>query len=122
MIEKSLNQLFAVVSAEAGRNRQFADRLEDAVLSMADSLSKSREIDEQVRQFNPFQVFNQEGATGIEAALKNRSYIVLRQMVERHNADPSGQLGSKPRKSDLIASLVAVAEKRAARDARLFQY
>ncbi len=122
MIEKSLNQLFSVVSEEAGRNRQFADNLETAVLKMAESLGKSREIDQQVREFNPFLTFKEGGAEAIELALKNRSQAVLRQMVLRHNADPSGTLGARPRKQDLITALVSLAENRAKRDARLFEY
>ncbi|ACT59534.1 hypothetical protein [Hirschia baltica] len=122
MIEKSLKSLFGIVADEAARNRAFARKLEDEILKQAKDVTKARELEEQVTGFNPNVVFKEAGAEGLKFALKNRSIAALKKIVERHNIDPSNQLGSRPTRGKIVEIILIAADKRAKRDAKLFEY
>lgn len=122
MIDKALKNLFGVVAEEAGANRAFGRKLEDALIKFGADLHKQREIEEQIESFSPFVEFKQLGADGLTGTLKNRSVAALKQIVARHNVDPAGALGGRPSRADLVTAIVNAAEKRAKRDARLFEY
>ena len=122
MIDKALKSVFSVVAEEAASNRAFARNIEDVMIKYGQDLARKRELEEQVQRFNPFVEFKSAGADGLEAALKNRSVAALRQIVDRHNVDPANTLGPRPARAKLVSAIVAAAEKRAARDAKLFEY
>lgn len=122
MIDKALKSVFSVVAEEAANNRTFAKNIEDALIKYGQDLARKRELEEQVERFNPYVEFKSAGVTGLETALKNRSVAALKQIVQRHNVDPANTLGPRPARAKLVAAIVAAAEKRAARDAKLFEY
>ena len=122
MIEKSLSNLFGIVTAEAGRNRVFAQNLEDAIIKLGADLGKQRELEETARAFNPFVVYKTGGPEALAEALKPLPLKVLKLTVERHNIDPTGALPVRSRKPERSAAIMAAAEKRASRDSRLFEY
>lgn len=122
MIEKTLKSMFAIIAEEAGNNRAFGRKIEDELLKQAKELEKARELEAQISSFNPNVVFKEAGADGLKTALKNRSVAALKQIVERHNIDPSNQLGSRPTRSKIVEIILNAAAKRAKRDAKLFEY
>lgn len=122
MIEKTLKSLMAIIAEEAGSNRAFGRKIEDEILRQAQDLAKARELEEQISGFNPNVVFKEDGADGLRAALKNRSVSALKQIVERHNIDPSKQLSGRASRTKIVEAIINAAEKRAKRDAKLFDY
>ena len=122
MMQKALNSLFGVISSEADRNQAFAADLQEAIIKMAAQFDKSNLIDRKVKGFNPFAAFKEGGREGMTKILNKETSEVLKAMVRMHNADPTGALGGKARKADLVEAMVSLAEKRAARDAKLFDY
>lgn len=121
-MQKALNTLFGVISAEAERNQAFAGELQDVIIKLADQFGKANMVERRVKAFNPFAVFKAEGRDGMEKQLNKESAEVLRAMMRLHNADPAGGLGPRPRKADMVEALVSLTEKRAERDAKLFDY
>ncbi|MFC7290723.1 hypothetical protein [Hirschia litorea] len=122
MIEKTLKSIWGVIADEASSNRSFARKIEDEILKQAKELAKQRELEEQITEFNPNVVYKQSGESGLKAALKNRSIAALKQIVKRHNIDPSNQLGGRPTRGKIVELILFSAEKRAKRDAKLFDY
>ena len=121
-MERGLNSLFAVISAEAGRNPAFAAQIQEAVLELSDKVGRANLIDLQVRRINPFALFKVGGRDGMITSLNKEKVSVLREVVKRHSADTDCRLGPKSKKQDVIEVLVAFAERRAERDSRLFAY
>ncbi|WP_018996241.1 hypothetical protein [Hirschia maritima] len=122
MMEKTLKSLMAIVAEEVGNNRVFARKLEDELIKQANDLTKARELEEQISGFNPNVVFKESGEDGLKQALKNRSVAALKQIVARHNLDPSNQLGGRVTRGKIVEIILIAAEKRAKRDAKLFDY
>ena len=122
MMEKALNSLFGVVSAEAERNQAFAGELQEVIIKLASQFDKNNLIEKRVKAFNPFAVFKASGRDGMTKELSKETADVLRIMVKLHNADPAGQMGVRPKKADLVEAMVSMAERRAKRDAKLFDY
>ena len=122
MIEKTLKSLMAIVAEEAASNRVFARKLEDELIKQARDLTKARELEEQLSGFNPNVVYKESGQEGLKQALKNRSVAALKRIVARHNLDPSNQLGGRPTRVKIVEIILIAAEKRAKRDAKLFDY
>lgn len=123
MIQQSLNTFFSVISAEAERNPTFGANLQAAIVKMAEQIDRSQVEQRKIKSFNPFQSFKDGGREGMTKALdKQFKADELRVMVRLHNADPSGSLPNRARKADLIETMVVMAENRAKRDAKLFNY
>ena len=122
MMQQALNSFFGVITSEAGRNPGFATELQSAILKMSDQIDKSNLVQNQAREMNPFALFKTDGRDGMEKALNGQKVDVLRTMVKLHNADPAGLLGNKGKKGELVEAMVKLAERRAERDARLFNY
>ncbi len=122
MSDKTLKSIFGVIAEEAKTNRNFARKIEDEILKQANDLAKQRELEEQITEFNPNVVYKKTGEDGLKTALKNRSIAALKQIVKRHNIDPSNQLGARPTRGKIVELILISAEKRAKRDAKLFDY
>lgn len=142
-LNKTLNRLFDEVRREARRNPAFADRL-DAVIRAHVS---AREIDETNldietgppapsersadagegaaapahADLNPIAYFTRDGADALTAVLSDLPESALAHLVSEHNLDPAGAAAGLP-KPDLVAHIVAQAQKRVERDRKLFDY
>ena len=85
-------------------------------------MEKARELEQQVAEFSPFVTFKEDGAEALDNALKNKSLAALKKIIQRHNIDPANNLSGRPTRARLIAAIIEGAEKRAKRDAKLFDY
>jgi hypothetical protein len=121
MIERTLAGLFKVVTDEAAQNPAFAQKLEDALARFADDYAERRRAEREVGDFHPFIEFR-KGADAFRDRLASFGAGELRLIVERHNLDPARTLKPKASKKALADHIFAAAEKRAARDAKLFEY
>lgn len=122
MIDRALTGLFKVVSEEAATNPGFAKRMEDALGKFAEEYVEARRAEHRLGDFHPFIEFNKHGAEAFRARLAKFDATELRLIVEKHNLDPAQMLKSKASKKALAEHVFAAAEKRAARDAKLFEY
>ena len=120
--ERGLGKLFAVVTEEAGRNPVFANRLQEAVLTLSEGIDKATQVDTEIRGLNPYLLYKEEGREGLVKILEGKSSTTLRELVRRHNADPSGTLGRRPRKAQLVDVMADMVEDSAEQDERLFAY
>lgn len=122
MIEKALGGVFKVVTAEAAANPAFARRLEDALGKFAEDYVERRKAESAVANFHPFIAFRNESPEGFRKQVGKFSAPELRLVVAKHHLDPSGVLKARATKKALVEHIVTAAEKRAARDAKLFEY
>ncbi len=70
---------------------------------------------------NPVAYFTRDGADALQAALSDLPESALAHLVSEHNLDPAGAAAGLP-KPDLVAHIVAQAQKRVERDRKLFDY
>lgn len=122
MIDRALAGLFKVVSEEAATNPGFAKRMEDSLGKFAEDYVEARRAEHRLGDFHPFIAFGKLGAEAFRAQLGKFDAMELRLIVDKHNLDPAQVLKAKASKKALVEHVFAVAEKRAARDAKLFEY
>ena len=101
-----LRKLFSEVVAEAQANDAFADRLA-AVLGEDASPPRRRSGRRPAGVLNPYDVFEEVGTAGLEAALERLEVERLKDIVAEHGMDPA-KLAMKWKKADrLVAHIVA---------------
>ncbi len=122
MIDKALAGLFKVVTDEAAANPAFAQRLEDSLYRFSQDLVATRAAVDRVAGFHPYIEFGKLGVDAFRGRLGEFDARELKLVVDRHHLDPAQTLKPKAAKKALIEHIVAAAEKRAARDAKLFEY
>lgn len=122
MIDKTLSGLFRVVTEEAAHNPAFAQKLEDALGEFAEAWVEKRKAEREVADFHPFIEFRKSSAETFRARLDAFGPAELRLIVEKHHLDPARTLKPRASKKALADLICAAAEKRAVRDAKLFEY
>jgi len=122
MIDKTLAGLFRVVTEEAAQNPAFAQKLEDALGGFAEAWIERRKSESQVADFHPFIEFRKSDAESFRKRLDGFGAPELRLIIEKHHLDPATSLKPRAAKKALVEHIFTAAEKRAARDARLFEY
>ncbi|MEM6626909.1 MAG: hypothetical protein AAF719_09425 [Pseudomonadota bacterium] len=121
-MEKALKKLFAVITEEAASNVAFSRKLEDAMGAFAETYQKDRKIEREIEGFNPLVALKALGAESFHKRVGGMSAPALKLLIQKHNLDPSGALQGRASKAKLVDAIVGAAEKRAARDAKLFEY
>ena len=121
MIERALAGVFKVVTDEAAANPGFARKLEDSLAKFAEDYVEMRRAEHRVGDFHPHIEYKKDAAE-FRARLAKFDAKELRVVIEKHNLDPSGALKSKASKKVLAEHVLAAAQKRAERDAKLFEY
>lgn len=140
--EQRLAALFAVIRAEARRNRRFATELDRALRWSRPTGVRSRPqpAPEAVKAekaqppiqppppqeapaaaLHPVAMLRREGAAALRAALDGVEEGVLRTLLQEHNLDPAGA-GEQEAAEALVDRIVRAAEKRLERDLKLFAY
>ncbi len=122
MIDKALSGLFRVVTEEAAQNPAFAQKLEDALGEFAEGYVERHKVERQVADFHPFIEFRKMTPEAFRSRLEAFGGAELRLIVEKHHLDPAKTLKAKAAKKALVDLICAAAEKRAVRDAKLFEY
>ena len=122
MIEKALGGVFKVVTSEASANPAFARRLEDALGKFAEDYVERRRVERSVANFHPFIAFRNATPEEFRKQVGGLSAAELRMVVDKHHLDPAGSLKARAPKKALVEHVVLAAEKRAARDEKLFEY
>lgn len=122
MIEKALGGVFKVVTAEAAANPAFARKIEVALAKFAETYVERRKAEGAVVNFHPFIAYRKETPEQFRKQLARFSAAELKLVVEKHHLDPSGVLKPRATKKALVEHIAAAAEKRAARDEKLFEY
>lgn len=122
MIDKTLAGLFRVVTEEAAQNPAFAQKLEDALGGFAEAFVERRKAERQVADFHPFIEFRKATPEAFRARLEGFGVAELRLIVEKHHLDPAKTLKPKAAKKVIVELISAAAQKRAVRDAKLFEY
>ena len=122
MIDKTLAGLFRVVTEEAAQNPAFAQKLEDALGGFAEAFVERRKAERQVADFHPFIEFRKTTPEAFRARLEGFGVAELRLIVERHHLDPAKTLKPKAAKKAIVELICTAAQKRAIRDAKLFEY
>ena len=122
MIEKALSGLFKTISEEAEANPAFARRLETSLAKFAEDYVEARRAEHRVGDFHPHIEYKKAGAEALRARLAKFDAKELKLVIEKHNLDPSGALKAKTSKKALAEHVLSAAQKRAERDARLFEY
>jgi hypothetical protein len=122
MIEKTLAGLFKVVADEAESNKAFAAKLEGSLAKFAEDYVARAAAEGQVADFHPFIEFRKGTPAEFRARLAKFDVKALRLLVTNHGLDPAAALPAKATKKALAEFIAVAAEKRAARDAKLFEY
>jgi hypothetical protein len=122
MIEKTLTGLFKVVADEAESNKAFAAKLEASLAKFAEDYVARAAAEGQVADFHPFIEFKKSTPEEYRARLGKFDVRALRLVVKNHGLDPAGALPAKATKKAVAEFIAVAAEKRAARDAKLFEY
>jgi len=122
MIEKTLAGLFKVVADEAESNKAFAAKLEGSLAKFAEDYVAKAAAEVQVADFHPFIEFKKSTPEEYRARLGKFDIRALRLIVKNHGLDPAGALPAKAAKKAVAEFIALAAEKRAARDAKLFEY
>jgi hypothetical protein len=122
MIEKTLSGLFKVVAEEAESNKAFAARLEGSLAKFAEDYVARAAAEGQVADFHPFIEFKKGTPDEFRARLAKFDVRALKLIVKNHGLDPAGALPAKAAKKVVAEFIATAAEKRAARDAKLFEY
>lgn len=135
-VTKKLRRLFVEIRREAKRNPEFAARLDEALSSFASSddalemvlpsaspaePAPAAKAGGEAITINPMVVARSAGAQALRSALDDFNEPALRGLIEEHNLDPAGETSALAA-DDLIAHIVLVAERRLARDQKLFDY
>jgi hypothetical protein len=122
MIDKTLSGLFRVVTEEAAHNPAFAQKLEDALGEFSEAWVERRKAERSVADFHPFIEFRKDTPEAFRRRLDGFGPGELRLIVEKHGLDPARTLKPKAAKKAVVELIFTAAEKRAARDAKLFEY
>ena len=122
MIDKALGDVFKVVTAEAAANPAFARRIEDALGKFAEKYVEKRRVESAVENFHPFIAFRNATPEAFRKQLATFSAPELRMVVAKHHLDPATVLKPRATKKVLVEHIAVAAEKRAARDSKLFEY
>lgn len=122
MIEKALAGVFKTVTEEASANPAFARRLEASLAKFAEDYVETRRAEHRLGDFHPHIEYKKAGADALRARLSRFDAKELKMVIEKYNLDPSGELKAKSSKKALAEHVLAAAQKRAERDARLFEY
>jgi hypothetical protein len=122
MIEKALAGVFKVVTEEAGANPAFARKLEQALAKFAEDFVEKQNAENRVGDFHPFIEFRKGTPAEFEARLLKFDASDLRLIVDKHHLDPAAVLKPRASKKILTAHILNAAQKRAERDAKLFEY
>ena len=135
--EQHLEALFAVIRAEARRNRRFALALDRALHAAGSRRARPKpqpaleplatpEPEQAVALqcalvVHPVAMLRREGAPALREALGGFTESALRALLEEHNLDPAGA-GEQEGAGALVERIVRAAEKRLERDLKLFAY
>jgi len=139
--EQRLAALFAVIRAEARRNRRFAAELDRALRwsrptgvrlkpQPAPETVKAEKAQPPIQPppqeapaatLHPVAMLRREGAAALRAALEGVEEGVLRALLQEHNLDPAGAAEQEAADA-LVDRIVRAAEKRLERDLKLFAY
>lgn len=122
MIEKALAGIFKIVTEEAASNPAFSKRLEDSLAKFAKDHAERRHAETRIGDFHPLLEFRKTSPVDFEARLMKFDAQELRLIVEKHHLDPANTLKGKGAKKALVAHILSAAQKRAERDAKLFEY
>jgi len=122
MIDKVLANIFRIVTEEAANNPAFGKRLEETLAKFAKDHAERRLAENRVGEFHPLLEYRKTSPTDFEARLMKFDAQELRIIVQKHHLDPANTLKGKGAKKVLVAHIFAAAQKRAERDAKLFEY
>ncbi len=122
MIERALGGVFRVVTDEAASNPVFARKLEDALAGFAEDYTARRKAEADVGDFHPFIAYRKGTPEEFAARLGKFDVKALRLIVAQHNLDPANALKGKGAKKALVEQILTATQKRAERDAKLFEY
>ena len=121
MIDRTLSNVFKVVTDEAAANPAFSKKIEDVLAKFGQELVEKRMAERNIEGFHPL-VEYKKNPVEFEARLAKFDAKELRALVDRHHLDPANALKGKGTKKTLAAHVLEAARKRAERDARLFEY
>jgi hypothetical protein len=121
MIDKALASLFKVVTDEATNNPAFGRRLEDALAKFGQDLAERRLAERSVEGFHPH-IEYKKSPQEFEARIGKFDAKELRVLISKHGLDPANILKGKGTRKALAAHVLAAVQKRAERDAKLFEY
>ena len=107
---------------EAAANPGFAKKLEDSLSKFAEGHVEAKRAQHRVGDFHPFIELKKLGADDFRARLAQFDAKELKVVIEKYNLDPAGSLKGKAAKKALAEHVFAAAQKRAERDAKLFEY
>jgi hypothetical protein len=113
--------MFKVVTEEAANNPAFGKRLEDALAKFGQELAERRIAERSVEGFHPHIAYK-KNPQEFASRLEKFDAKELRVVIDRHGLDPAATLKGKAAKKVLAAHILAAAQKRAERDAKLFEY
>jgi hypothetical protein len=139
-VQKKLRRFFHEVRREAKRNPAFAARLEAALDAMApdamdadDLLDGERQaparfdtpepedVSEAALDLNPAAIVRRDGPEALTEVLRDIPETALRGLILEHNLDPAGET-ARLNRAALVDHIVRQAERRIARDKKLFDY
>ncbi|MBI1339662.1 hypothetical protein GC169_05550 [bacterium] len=121
MIDKAIASLLKVISAEASANPAFARKMEEALDTFAHDYVERRRDERVLSGFNPFVEFK-KSPQDFDQRLSRFDRNQLALIIEKHGIDPARSVNSRTSKKKLAEMVAAAAEKRAARDAKVFDY
>ncbi|MBI1358796.1 MAG: hypothetical protein GC155_00765 [Alphaproteobacteria bacterium] len=122
MIDKALSGLFKVVTEEAAANPTFARRLEDSLAKFAEDHAAARRAGARIADFHPHIEYPKATPEAFRKRLGGFDATELRMIVAKHRLDPAGTLKPRASKKVLVEHVFNAAQKRAERDAKLFEY
>jgi len=121
MIDRTLSNVFKVVTDEAAANPAFSKKIEDVLAKFGQELVEKRMAERNIEGFHPL-VEYKKNPVEFEARLAKFDAKELRALVDRHHLDPANALKGKGTKKTLAAHVLEAARRRAERDAKLFEY
>lgn len=122
MIDRALAGVFKVVTDEAAANPAFGKRMEDVLAKFAKDYAERQLAERKVGEFHPFIEFKKGTPEDFLARLGKFDAQELRVIVDRHHLDPAQTLKGKVSRKKLAEHILAAAQKRSQRDAKLFEY
>ena len=122
MIEKTLAGVFKVVTDEAAANPAFGKRVEEVLAKFAKDYAERQLAERRIGDFHPFIEYKKGSPEDFQARLMKFDAQELRAIVEKHHLDPAQSLKGKQSKKALASHILAAAQKRTQRDAKLFEY
>jgi hypothetical protein len=122
MIDKALAGVFKVVTEEAAANPAFGKRMEEVLAKFAKDYAERQLAERRIGDFHPFIEFKKGTPDEFIARLMKFDAPELRAIIEKHHLDPAQGLKGKQSKKALANHILAAAQKRTQRDAKLFEY